>query len=464
MQKWSATAPAGRSVAAKKAQAVLGDYAHLFADFSTIRYCPECLAIAFHSHIFQVAAIARCPAHGHVLATTCQHCGASLNGTSLRPAFFSTPIGCDFCGRMFCEDPSALITADEQLGTVEVFSELDREFRKTCPTRVRCKGLLEQETSLPRVSQIYCQSVFSAAHGRCPRPSLFGEEVVSRSRDGSTPVSTSWGQLTFGQQLRSSVRTLKSIDRALAKRAKHVCGHLRPVVVDFAIVTGSFSELQHCVLMQPTDCPCSVALAWWRAETSKILALERHVAKLERQGLKVADLDGHYTREFSLAPHAFPLAVVSTFTRMALAIADIIKLRSRSASAAIHRVPVASVPDAQALARVIELPICRYGFEPSTIEIELDGHTSEFSCSLGSAFTALQFATTSENGSRRPKQRITIDKWYAHLGAYSLGAKRKAEWLLVSRPRGGSGCEQVRDPAPFPEPNAPRFRPVKGSS
>lgn len=113
MQKWAATTEAGRSVSAKGVDRVLGDSAHLFATFDAVRYCPECLANAFHSHIFQVTAIARCPVHGHALVSACQHCGTSLKGTALRPAFFAKPLSCDHCGTPFGPYESAMITADE---------------------------------------------------------------------------------------------------------------------------------------------------------------------------------------------------------------------------------------------------------------------------------------------------------------------------------------------------------------
>lgn len=74
--------------------------------------------------------------------------------------------------------------------------------------------------------------------------------------------------------------------------------------------------------------------------------------------------------------------------------------------------------------------------EPSTIEVELDGCKTEYACSLASAIKALQRASKRMQGSR-PKeiatQGGTTDTWYSDVGEYSLGARRSAAELVMSK-------------------------------
>lgn len=128
--------------------------------------------------------------------------------------------------------------------------------------------------------------------------------------------------MTFCEQLQFNAKILKSTGQLLTRNVLGICKHRPPAALEINNVTGKFSELQHCLIMRPTDCPCCAARSWWRADVSKIVALARRVADLESQGWTVADRDGYYGREFSLHPSVFELSLVSTFTSMAHAIAD----------------------------------------------------------------------------------------------------------------------------------------------
>lgn len=43
-----------------------------------IRFCPSCLRECFHSPLFQLETVRKCPVHGCELLDACEHCGAKI--------------------------------------------------------------------------------------------------------------------------------------------------------------------------------------------------------------------------------------------------------------------------------------------------------------------------------------------------------------------------------------------------
>jgi hypothetical protein len=296
--------------------------------------------------------------------------------------------------------------------------------------------VLEHDARPPRFSRLACQSMFEAAFDQCRSKALFGEHIAQSC---VAAASDGWDEMAFGEQLRFNVRILKSIDRALLRQLNRICKHRRPAALQINNSSGKFSALEHSLVMRVTDCPCCAALSWWRAEVSKVFALAKRVAALEGDGLTVADRDGHYEREFSLHPRAFACAALSTITSMAHAVAEVIELRCAESvfggrdTRLVH----------QELSRPVELPICRYQLEQSTVEIDRDGRVLTFAYSLDSAIEALRSAKMTQQ--RRFQGRLMnhqpgpTDKWYFHLGEYALGPHRNSDRLSLSRhPGAGS--------------------------
>lgn len=73
---------------------------HLSTDHSmsgihalTLRYCPDCIQQGYHSPLYQMSWITRCPVHDVPLSESCPSCGQFI-GLTLTNHDFVTPYGC----------------------------------------------------------------------------------------------------------------------------------------------------------------------------------------------------------------------------------------------------------------------------------------------------------------------------------------------------------------------------------
>ncbi len=110
--------------ASVRAGFVRGKYANnLVETCSDLRYCPECLERGFHSALFQLAFIPRCPIHHTALRQQCEHCGGIIP-YSLSPSTLCKPFVCPHCDWCFApalrEGPKQdLRMSAEALSTLE---------------------------------------------------------------------------------------------------------------------------------------------------------------------------------------------------------------------------------------------------------------------------------------------------------------------------------------------------------
>lgn len=95
----------------------------LIIDANNLHNCPECLRKGYHTAIFQLRALARCPLHGCKLTDRCPHCGATLP-LALDRYSAKFPFACVRCRELLAG--RAAILHPPTLGDVSVIREVWR--------------------------------------------------------------------------------------------------------------------------------------------------------------------------------------------------------------------------------------------------------------------------------------------------------------------------------------------------
>jgi hypothetical protein len=67
-----------------------------------MRFCPECLADAYHTVVFQLLTVPNCPVHGCTLVRGCPRCGKEIPAT-LKSCLLRTPFACPQCKNALAE-------------------------------------------------------------------------------------------------------------------------------------------------------------------------------------------------------------------------------------------------------------------------------------------------------------------------------------------------------------------------
>ena len=74
-----------------------GAWATLLCDGSRLRYCPECLALGYHTPAQQLTGLALCPVHRCALTDRCTWCGRETGPYALVSRSFARPLRCAHC-------------------------------------------------------------------------------------------------------------------------------------------------------------------------------------------------------------------------------------------------------------------------------------------------------------------------------------------------------------------------------
>lgn len=70
----------------------------LIASDMHIRYCARCIGEGFHSSIYQIDALQKCPIHRESLLSVCNHCGGATSTHAISKETFENPFHCVHCG------------------------------------------------------------------------------------------------------------------------------------------------------------------------------------------------------------------------------------------------------------------------------------------------------------------------------------------------------------------------------
>lgn len=72
------------------------------------RYCRKCLCRSYHSILYQIESVERCPVHGDLLETTCRECGTKAP-YRLNVSLLDAPYRCGSCGHRYDASHPALV-------------------------------------------------------------------------------------------------------------------------------------------------------------------------------------------------------------------------------------------------------------------------------------------------------------------------------------------------------------------
>lgn len=72
------------------------------------RYCRKCLYRGYHSILYQIESVERCPVHGDLLETSCRECGAKARYW-LNVSLLDAPYRCGSCGHLYAASHQSLV-------------------------------------------------------------------------------------------------------------------------------------------------------------------------------------------------------------------------------------------------------------------------------------------------------------------------------------------------------------------
>ena len=98
-----------------------GTWPRLLASATAFRYCECCLREGYHSILFQIEGLTKCPRHGLPLRSQCPHCGSRTACLALQKLSFLMPFHCRECGRPLAEplDPRLWIASTQQFNEIK---------------------------------------------------------------------------------------------------------------------------------------------------------------------------------------------------------------------------------------------------------------------------------------------------------------------------------------------------------
>jgi hypothetical protein len=87
---------------------------------NVLRFCEQCLAEGFHSLLFQIEGLTRCPRHREAFRTSCRHCKTTVP-LALADEAFSYPMCCPQCHEPLAPplSPEKWVTTSERVADIE---------------------------------------------------------------------------------------------------------------------------------------------------------------------------------------------------------------------------------------------------------------------------------------------------------------------------------------------------------
>ncbi len=284
-----------------------------------IRFCPSCLRECFHSPLFQLATVRKCPLHGCELLDACEHCGERVGKPGFDPRWFDVPLACLHCRQPF----GGVHFADKALsGFVageEAFMSIEEWLQQFRPVQFIRTDQLGGEPWSPCDYKTICSCLVRLATEHSKTESWLDTDVpctVSRRNKAER-----WGTHTFARQNRyvplnhdfdAACGILKSINRYLSKQVRAICGHRKTALLPWRNADRPFRPVQPILTMSPDDCPCCAILDQWRAYAGKLIALRNHARAYGEPVYEVGLND--FRTPFSLEPRACAVALLSSFT------------------------------------------------------------------------------------------------------------------------------------------------------
>lgn len=250
----------------------------------TVRYCPECIRVGFHSLLFQAFGVRSCPYHGCVLMDACAKCGERMPSfDSVRKKTFA-PLHCAACRTPFCDlsDFEAVFRTSEALAPVlacfdALVSRIEECIRKDTssvgiersPNSKTDASLLPILWALTFSSDI--PEFFQPLPALCWGP-LLREESGAHSRSISRITEEFRGAARL---FRIGAASTRGMDAAAERSVAQIDGHVQRSAPALGYVL--WDETERFVLsVRPARCACCETWVHWRATSDGLLrAIER---------------------------------------------------------------------------------------------------------------------------------------------------------------------------------------------
>lgn len=270
-------------------------------DLTRIRYCPDCMDLWFHSSLYQVNAVLRCPSHGTPLICHCRFCGADMPGFEIESGktnFFQC-LHCRFpYGWSHISLDALFLTNDLLAPVLEKVDAAQESIEKICSVwKVENEEqfeLLDHAHNRNTLRERSFEMLWIAGTGkRLPEygrqgPYLF--TALLSTRPSLSPVKQDISQAAAIAdalaQLRLLAAQVKSVGRHLRRLARKVCGHRELIRPDFGYEPDKMGR-RNFLLFSAEDCHCCAALSMWRAKHCLLFAIIRRIEERLQRAKKI---------------------------------------------------------------------------------------------------------------------------------------------------------------------------------
>ncbi|QSI31074.1 hypothetical protein GNX71_16440 [Variovorax sp. RKNM96] len=297
----------------------------------TVRFCPECLRACFHSPVFQLACIKRCPLHRCELVAACPRCGGAVGQPMFDPAWVRHPLACECCRAPFADDHLVERALSGFAAGELVFGQLEAWMTRLRTFQFVSARSIGQEPVAPRDYKTICAGIAHHARGPTHSKSWLDREFpckpLLRRRESELSALERFANdqhlRPINPDLDVACAIAKSMNHQLSRRLRAICGHRHTMRLNWEGAARQFSHLQPVLLMSPRDCPCCAILDQWRAYAGKVLAL-RNRAREPGKPLYERHV-GDFRVAYSLEPAEFANALLSSFTWFAAALGRVVQ-------------------------------------------------------------------------------------------------------------------------------------------
>lgn len=414
-----------------------------------IRFCPSCLLECFHSPLFQLETVRKCPFHGCELLDACENCGTEIGSPELEPLRFDIPLACQHCQKPFCgphftdkalrgfvEGEETFMNIEEwlrQLRSVQFLrvTELGGEPWSPRDYKTICDGLVHLVTDASKVES-WLDKNFS-----CAVSNLRNEEERSRT----CVFARQNRYVPLNHDLEAACGIAKSLNRYLSKRVKAICGHPKTAHLPWENAPRPFQPVQPILIMSSSDCPCCAILDQWRAYAGKLIALRnlaRHV------GNPVYELGlNDFRTPFSLEPRTCAEALISSFTWFTRTLTKLLLQLSEQKTKLWYSEEHRRLEFVRRR-KAISLDVYRFDIRPHGYVYSVQGEEVRLSYSLRHAFDSLRACQTLHHkGCIWPIDALATvdhskiglnDHWYVSMSEYLHTRQSSHSWAPIPTP------------------------------
>lgn len=299
--------------------------AELLLKVEFIRFCPLCLRNGFHSPIFQLASVAKCPLHMCDLRICCGSCGHHIGKPKFDQGDFRVPMACVACAEPFIRGWAIGKTASGPLCGAEVFYSVERDIAALKTWQYYETRSIYGEPWQPVDYQAICDGlkILSDLPDRTfTKP--FDERLVKVEEWGRIcnfhrpPLNVEKSDIPLNDDLEHLSKVTKSIGRHFRRRLREICKHRYPLTINWERDNRLYA-VSPVLRVMHSDCPCCTLINHWCAYSGKIISL-RNIAR--GYGNPVYDNYNHMRRTYFLEANAYAQALISSFTWFAVALVN----------------------------------------------------------------------------------------------------------------------------------------------